>query len=96
MFWYGVCAYLGEREILIGEWRGELGRAESAALATYNRFHGTAAVVILRDGGSWRHVVAPPRRIRGRKPFITDAGFCAHSQCGQIPPESCYCLESEA
>lgn len=88
---YGVVAVLpnGEDRV-IGEWIGDAEAAGRAALDAFARYHRSAHVEILCDGANFAYVTVNPRVPRGT-PFLREAGFCAHYQCGEIPPGDCFC-----
>lgn len=87
---YGVVAILpnGEERV-VGEWTGNPDAAGSAALSAYARYHRGAYVEILCDGVGFAYVTVSP--LPRHRPFIREVGFCAHFECGEIPPSECYC-----
>lgn len=90
--YYGVVAYLPngeEREV--GEWIGDPEAAGTAALSAYARYYRTARVEVLCDGANFAYVAVNPRVPRGT-PFLCEAGFCAHHECGEIAPDECFCV----
>ena len=91
--WFGVYAELSNgQERTIGEWQGSHNakKAGDAALSAWRRYHGAASVRVLVDGSPWAYVTVNPRT-HDKTPFLCQAGFCWHPECGQIPPEECGC-----
>ncbi|MET7622736.1 hypothetical protein [Streptomyces sp. NPDC005408] len=89
---YGVVARLPNgKESEIGEWTGDAEAAGAAALSAHRRYHGSARVEVWADGAQFAYVTFHPRT-HDKTPFLCQPGFCAHHECGLIPPEKCFCL----
>ncbi|GGW17381.1 hypothetical protein GCM10010264_72640 [Streptomyces globisporus] len=89
--YHGVVAILpGGEERVVGEWVGDPSPALSSAIRAFHQYHRRAYVELMCDGVSVAYVAVNPRVPRGT-PFLRAVGFCAHFQCGEIPPSECYC-----
>lgn len=88
--WYGVLALLSSgHEVVVAEFQGDADRAGHEALNAFRRYHG-ARVEVLAEGAPFAYVTFNPRT-HEKTPFLCQAGFCWHRQCGEIPPERCGC-----
>lgn len=68
--------------------------AERKAINAFERSHRKAEVLVMRDGGSWKWVFCPPRKVQGAKPSLVEAGCCTDPRCGEINPLYCWCRYS--